>query len=100
VDIQNEELLAQLSEKQKRLKKNNKSFIPLFIIMQILILGASYCLLDVFPKNPQFIIIIMIGSILSLLMIGVFQVCFMNFKSWKENAEKEAVLNLLKNKSK
>ena len=96
---QNEELLAQLAEKQKSMKKK-KSFLPVFIIMQLLILGTCYYLLDKFPQNPQPIIIIMMASILSLFMLGVTQVCFMNFKSWKENAEQEAVLNLLKNKSK
>ena len=100
VDSQNQELLAKLEEKHKNMKRQKISLMPVFIMMQLLILGTCYYLLDKFPQNPQPIIIIMMASILTLFLLVVTQVCFMNFKSWKEDAAKEAVLSLLKDKIK
>lgn len=95
----NEELLARLAEKQKSMKKK-KNFMPVFIMIQLLILSTCFYLLEKFPQNAKLIIMIMMASVLTLCMLGVTQLYFMNLKSWKERVEKDVVLNLLKDKSK
>ncbi|MDD7985134.1 hypothetical protein PQO01_09250 [Lentisphaera marina] len=95
----NEELLARLTEKQKSMKKK-KNFMPVFIMIQLLILSTCFYLPEKSPQNAKLIIMIMMTSVLTLCMLVVTQLYFMNLKSWKERVEKDVVLNLLKDKSK